>query len=196
MPVSAPDWLGSGVVACLEKKCGTLDDAVLVTYEATGGEFGALHALGVRDLSGFGASDVHVPESRARIVWTQVAEFHGCGAQETVEATAQQPASLLTRPSLPTGIADYAPGTLERAVKGFARDQTRGDVSRGGRKLPPPDARRVRLMFRVLGLLRLNEQGKLVVDERVARKGSRYVLRYVDETGTRWLDPNVELKGR
>jgi hypothetical protein len=51
-------------------------------------------------------------------------------------------------------------------------------------------------MFRVLGLLRLNEQGKLVVDERVARKGSRYVLRYVDETGTRWLDPNVELKGR
>ena len=45
-------------------------------------------------------------------------------------------------------------------------------------------------------LLRLNASGKLVVDGRVARKGSRYVLRYLDEPGTRWLDPNVELRGR
>ena len=41
-------------------------------------------------------------------------------------------------------------------------------------------------------LLRLNDEGKLVVGDRVARIGSRYVLRYLDEDGTRWLDPDVE----
>jgi hypothetical protein len=100
------------------------------------------------------------------------------------------------RPSLPgeKQLNTYSYASLEKAVKDFGRDRTRGDVVRGA-KLPPQDARRVRLMFDV-GLFRLNALGRLVVGERVARKGSRYVLRYLDESGTRWLDPNVELRGR
>jgi hypothetical protein len=88
----------------------------------------------------------------------------------------------------------YSHASLEKAVKSFKRDHTRGDVERGA-KLPPHDARRVRLM---LGedLFRLNANGKLIVGDRVARKGPKYVLRYLDESGTRWLDPNVELRGR
>lgn len=100
------------------------------------------------------------------------------------------------RPPLPneSQLNSYSHGTLEKAVRDWGRGRTRGDVERRA-KLPPQDARRVRLMIGV-DLLRLNADRKLVVGERVARKGSRYVLRYLDETGSRWLDPNVELRGR
>lgn len=100
------------------------------------------------------------------------------------------------RPSLPneTQLNSYSHASLQKAVKSFKGDGTRGDVERGA-KLPTQDARRVRLMLGV-DLFRLNRDKKLLVDERVARKGSRFVLRYLDEGGTRWLDPNVELRGR
>jgi hypothetical protein len=100
-------------------------------------------------------------------------------------------------PPLPNDkqLGSFTHGTLQKAVKLFGEDETtRGDVVRAT-SLPPPDARRVRLMRRS-NLFRLNAAGKLVVDERVARRGSSYVLRYLDESGTRWLDPNRELKGR
>lgn len=99
-------------------------------------------------------------------------------------------------PPLPnkSQLKSFTHASLEKAVKSFDADGTRGDVVRDA-KLSPHDARRVRLM-RGVHLLRLNADRKLVVSERVARKGSRYVLRYLDESGTRWLDPNVELRGR
>jgi hypothetical protein len=100
-------------------------------------------------------------------------------------------------PPLPNDkqLGSFTHATLQKAVKLFSEDgTTRGDVVRAT-KLPPRDARRVRLMRRS-NLLRLNAAGKLVVDERVARKSSEYVLRYLDESGTRWLDPNSEFKGR
>jgi hypothetical protein len=92
-----------------------------------------------------------------------------------------------TWPPLPNGINDFAHGTIEKAVKAVRRGDTDGDVSRAA-KLPPADTARVRLMDRAK-LLPLNAAGKLVPDERVARNGSRLVLRYLDESGTRWLDP-------
>jgi hypothetical protein len=105
------------------------------------------------------------------------------------------PLPVPVRPPLPneTQLNSYNHASLEKAVKSFHHDHTRGDVERGA-KLPPQDARRVRLMFGI-NLFRLNADEKLVVDPRVARKGSKYVLRYLDESGTRWLDPNVELRG-
>jgi hypothetical protein len=107
------------------------------------------------------------------------------------------PASHSAPPPLPNvkQINSFAHATLEKAVKAFEDDKTRGDVGRDA-KLPPTDVRRVRLMRYQLGLLHLNSTGKLVVDDRVARKGSTYVLRYLDESGTRWLDPIAELRGR
>jgi hypothetical protein len=116
------------------------------------------------------------------------------GDHELSETAA--PTSVLPLPPLPNPkqIASYTYATLQKAVKAVAGDETGGDVASGAR-LPPPDARRVRLMFGA-DLLRLNTAGKLAVDDRVARKGSRYVLRYLDESGTRWLDPDVELRRR
>lgn len=98
------------------------------------------------------------------------------------------------RPRLPNSVKSFPHGTLEKAVKAFAGDATRGATARAA-KMPQADARRVRLMFRE-ELLRLNPAGKLIVDDRVALQGSRYVLRYLDDTGTRWLDPIRELQGR
>ena len=82
MPAGAPDWLHRDVIACLEEKCETLDDAVLIAYDATGGVDGELHRLGVRDLSTFGGADVYVPEGRERVVWARVVEYHGCAAPQ------------------------------------------------------------------------------------------------------------------
>jgi hypothetical protein len=101
------------------------------------------------------------------------------------------------RPPLPnpSQLNSFTHATLQNAVKGFNRDQTDGDVqAESGGKLSPQDARRVRLMFRAR-LLRLNDARKLVVDERVGRRGSKYALRYLDESGSRWLDPIDELSG-
>lgn len=108
----------------------------------------------------------------------------------------QASAPLPARPPLPneTQLNSFTYGSLQKAVKSFARGATGGDVQRGAR-LPPQDARRVRLMIEA-DLLRLTAAGKLVVDPRVAQKGPRYVLRYVDETGSRWLDPDKTLRNR
>jgi hypothetical protein len=115
--------------------------------------------------------------------------------EHEVEETPGLP-SLGMRPRLPNEkqLKSYSHASLEKAVKIFSSDGTRGDVERAA-KLPPHDARRVRLMLGV-DLFRLNADVRLVVDERVARKGSRYALRYLDENGSRWLDPKVELRGR
>lgn len=103
-----------------------------------------------------------------------------------------------TRPPLPneTLLLTFAYGTVQKAVKSFIqREATAGDVARGA-KMPMKDARRVRLMIEPAGLLSLNPSGKLVVDERVARKGMRYALRFLNDAGDRWLDPLVALRGR
>ena len=112
------------------------------------------------------------------------------------DEAALAPAALSARPRLPneSQLNSYTHASLEKAVKSFDRDRTRGDVERGAR-LPPQDARRIRLMH-AERLLRLNAGGKLVVDQRVARRGAKYVLRYLQAGGSRWLDPNVELRGR
>jgi len=119
-------------------------------------------------------------------------------SEDSGDSPTSGPASAVAsaRPPLPnpTQLSSYTRGTLLKAVRDFANQKTRGDVVRGA-KLPPADARRVRLMTSV-GLLGLNAEQKLVVDDRVARTGSRVVLRFLDESGTRWLDPNVELRGR
>jgi hypothetical protein len=95
-------------------------------------------------------------------------------------------------PRLPGGstLARYPHAKLQSAVKQFKRGTTAGDVSRTS-GLPRDDARRVRLMFDN-GLFQLSG-GKLLVNKRVAHPGSRYALRYLNEDGTRWLDPNREL---
>lgn len=100
------------------------------------------------------------------------------------------PAPVRERPPLPneTQINSFTYGSLQQAVKAFARGDTAGDVHRRA-KLPRQDAARVRVLFKTLGLLRLNATGKLDVDDRVARKGTRYVLRYLDESDSSWLDP-------
>jgi hypothetical protein len=101
------------------------------------------------------------------------------------------------RPPLPneSQINSFTYAKLQKAARAYRLDEaTRGTVARNA-KLPPTDARRVRLMYGA-DLLRLNSDEKLVVDDRVARKGSRYVLRYLDGSGTRWLDPIRELHGR
>jgi hypothetical protein len=81
---AAPDWLDRDVIACLEEKCGTLVDAVLIAY-ASGSVGGELDSLGVRNISTFGGVDVYVPEGRERVVWARVVEYHGCGAQTEAE---------------------------------------------------------------------------------------------------------------
>jgi hypothetical protein len=73
----AADWLDRDVIACLEEKCGTLVDAVLIAY-ASGGVGDELHSLGVREISTFGGADVYVPEGRERVVWARVVEYHDC----------------------------------------------------------------------------------------------------------------------
>lgn len=55
MQAAAPDWLDRDVIACLEEKCGTLVDAVLIAY-ASGSVRDELHSLDVRDMSTFGGA--------------------------------------------------------------------------------------------------------------------------------------------
>ena len=90
MHAATPDWLDRDVIACLEQKCGTLVDAVLIAY-ASGTVGGELHSLGVRDLSTFGGADVYIPEGRERVVWARVVEYHDCVAQPEDEASAARP---------------------------------------------------------------------------------------------------------
>jgi hypothetical protein len=124
----------------------------------------------------------------------------GRGGEVDVE-TAREPvgdggdALPLGMPRLPGGkaLALYTHGTLQSAVKAFDRGGTVGAVAKG-KRLPPDDARRVRLMFHH-DLLPL-KNGKLVPDKRVARKGARFALRYLSDDGRRWLDPNRELLTR
>jgi hypothetical protein len=112
---------------------------------------------------------------------------------EQAEAGADE-RDAAARPPVPSTAAEYTYGTLQKGVKAFNADATPGDVARSA-SLARPDARRVRLL-QEQGLLRLNDAGKLVVDTRVARRGRQYVLRYLSDDGTRWLDPNRELPGR
>lgn len=191
METAAPDWLDRDVIACLEEKCGTLVDAVLIAY-ASGSVGDELDSLGVRDMSTFGGADVYVPEGRERVVWARVVEYHGCGAQTEAELDERE-AVVGALPAVPSEAAAYTHGTLQKAVRAFDDDQTPGDVARGA-KLPLPDARRVRLL-REHRLFRLNDVGKLVASPRIARKGKKYVLRYLSDDGSRWLDPLRELRG-
>ena len=120
MQATAPDWLDREVIVCLEEKCGTLVDAVLIAY-ASGSVGDELHSLGVRDLSTFGGADVYVPERRERVVWARVIEYHGCSAQ--------QPQSELRRQEAPRQRGgDKSRGTVipaalvEAAVLAHERD--------------------------------------------------------------------------
>jgi hypothetical protein len=88
--LAAPDWLDRDVIACLEEKCGTLVDAVLIAY-ASASVGGELDSLGVRNLSSFGGADVYVPEGRERVVWARVVEYHGCEAHPAAEFADVEP---------------------------------------------------------------------------------------------------------
>jgi hypothetical protein len=101
----------------------------------------------------------------------------------------------LRMPRLPGGktLGLYTHAKLQSAVKALDRGGTVGTVAKG-KDLPADDARRIRLMLHH-GLLPL-ENGKLVPDKRVARKGAKYALRYLSADGLRWLDPNRELLPR
>jgi hypothetical protein len=76
---------------------------------------------------------------------------------------------------------------LQEAVRIIDRDGTDGDMVRKT-GLRPRDARRARLMMRE-GLLRLNPDRKLRVDDRVYYERRKYVLRYLNGPGSAWLDP-------
>ncbi len=150
-------------------------------------------------------STVH-PRTRARLAERQAEGF--AYWDNLAAAFAREPAApgapgavgaAVPTPPLPNPkqLNSYTHGTLEKAVKQFARDGTVGDVVRGAKRaqMPRPDARRVRALW-VGKLFRLNASGRLLVDGRVARKvvgtTSRYVLRYLSAAGTSWLDPNRE----
>lgn len=96
---------------------------------------------------------------------------------------------------LPGGatLATYTYAKLRSAVRSLGDDALVADLVGPG--LPEEDARRIRLLFNHR-LLRLKEDGRLVVDERIGRKGPRYALRYWDDTRADWLDPNRELVAR
>ena len=75
------------------------------------------------------------------------------------------PGAAVPTPPLPNPkqLNSYTHGTLEKAVKQFARDGTVGDVVRGAKRaqMPRPDAGRVRALW-VGKLLRLNASGRLL----------------------------------
>jgi hypothetical protein len=175
--------LAAGVIRALEAECGTVDDAVLVVLE-TPGIGDELDARGVRDLSGFKVdlsgrpqAEVYVPPQHERWVYRRVAEHFGYGHDAGSGA-----------PPLPLGLNWFAHGKIQQAVKLFAAGSTRNDVATSA-KLQPKDATRVRNLA-AGGLLPLNEQRKLVPDPRVARAKGQIALRYLDESGQRWLDPH------
>jgi hypothetical protein len=147
-----------------------------------------LRALGARSLTTLAGPIFYAPPSTEAECWGIVAAFADDLAADAPEAR------LPAWPPLPSGVNSFPHGKIEKAVRAIARGETGGDVAREA-GLPPADQRRVRVMHRT-GLLPLNAAGKLVVDDRVARKGSKYVLRYLDEGGTRWLDPLRDLQGR
>jgi hypothetical protein len=124
-----------------------------------------------------------------KMFWKIALPVLGISPTELEEGGARPGAESPPLPPLPNGVSSYTHATLEKAVKVLDADGTAGDVERKA-KLPPPDARRVRALKGTL--LRLNRDGKLVVDARVARDRSRYVLRYLDATRSHWLDPNRE----
>jgi hypothetical protein len=97
-----------------------------------------------------------------------------------------EPGRAATRPELPKGVNVYSHATIKQAVILLANGTTGNDVARVA-KLEVQDATRVRNLVDA-GLLRLNENGKLVANPRVARPGGRIVLRYL--LGGRWLDPH------
>jgi len=101
------------------------------------------------------------------------------------EATSEPMPEL---PLLPQRAASFTFGTVEKAVRGFEGGRTRNEVATDARLRSPHNATRIRRLCDG-GLLRLNDEGKLVVSPRVARTGQRIVLRYLDERGERWLDP-------
>jgi hypothetical protein len=93
-------------------------------------------------------------------------------------------------PALPLGLTWYAHGTLQQAVRLLAKDVSRNDVAKTT-KLSPKDATRAHNL-QSGDLLRLNEQRKLIVSPRVARKRGRIALRYLDGRSERWLDPHTD----
>jgi hypothetical protein len=125
--------------------------------------------------------------------WGHLPELEDVGVETE---TGTEPAATAERPSIPnlSQINSYTYATLQKAVKILDGDGTLGDVQRDAR-LVAADSRRVRLMMGE-GLLRLNESRKLIVDERVARLRSRYVLRYLSADDSRWLDPDAERQGQ
>jgi hypothetical protein len=89
-------------------------------------------------------------------------------------------------PELPKGVLAYRHATIKQAVTLFANGTTRNDVAKAV-KLQPKDATRVRNLVDG-GLLRLNEEGKLVVHPTVGRPRGLIVLRY-HKVG-HWFDPH------
>jgi hypothetical protein len=139
---------------------------------------------------------VDVPKARQAEFRDRVVKLMLQDVTTGAASDAPAPVSLPSKPPLSNEkqLKTYTYGSLQKAVNGFVRDDVNADVARAAR-LSAPDVRRARLMWKV-SLLRLNAAGKLVVDERVARKGSQYALRYLSDDGARWLDPNEEFKGR
>jgi hypothetical protein len=87
----------------------------------------------------------------------------------------------------------YTHGHLQGAARRLDRHEPVNEVAARTR-LTPDDARRVRLLLeRELASV---SGGQLAFHVTLARKGDRYALRYLDERGERWLDPNRTLLQR
>ena len=116
--------------------------------------------------------------------WTTAVHMHDEPFFPIVQRVEPPPKTQRRAP--PQKTASFTQGTILKAVRLFAGRSTQNDVAKAA-KLTAPDARRVRLMYDG-GLLDLNKQGKLWIDERVRRAGRRIVLRYWGDDG-RSLDP-------
>jgi hypothetical protein len=87
----------------------------------------------------------------------------------------------------------YTHGHLQGAARRLDRDAPVNEVAARTR-LTPDDARRLRLLLeRELASV---SGGQLVFHVTLARKRDLYALRYLDERGERWLDPNRTLLQR
>jgi hypothetical protein len=120
-----------------------------------------------------------------KLIW---AATRGIDTAHDVDASGEPRVRPRTPPPLKgsSQMGLYAHGKIQRAVNRFAKDASTNSVAKN-LHIPEADARRIKLMFRH-NLFRL-EDGKLVVDDRVAHPESKYALRYLDDAGSRWLDP-------
>jgi hypothetical protein len=164
----APDWLSRDVIACLEEKCGTLVDAVLIAY-ASGGVGGELHSLGVRDMSTFGGADVYVPEGRERVVWARVVDYHGCVAREPQEPKETRPRQTREE-ELDLG-GSYSPVELTAGAKAYASGRRTIDEVKAAARISYRRARRLRSWL---------EAGAIFWDGRTVKAARGYQLTRID----------------